>query len=193
MAAERGGRSGVFCRIYSPLLPPNSESPVGQKGFTLIETVAMLLILGILAVVAIPRLGNMTGTRASATARKVQSDIAYAQNLAMTRNLPHRVYFNAAPAPASGYAVVNDTDGDGNWGEAGEFAIDPTNSTGNLSVTLNAGNYAGVTISGGSFAGTFVHFNTLGVPTAGGTVTVSGGGVPQTVAVQPETGNVSIP
>lgn len=163
-----------------------------QQGFTLIEAVMMLLILSILAVVAIPQVGNMAGTRASATARKVQSDIAYAQSLAMTRNLPHRVYFNTAPAPASGYAVVNDADGDGNWGEAGEFVADPVNLGANLSVTLNAGSYAGVTISGGSFAGTFVHFNTLGVPTVGGTVTVSGGGVPKTVAVQPETGSVSI-
>lgn len=152
----------------------------------------VLVLLGILAVIAIPQVGNMAGTRASATARKLQSDIAYAQNLAMTRNLPHRVYFNTAPAPASGYAVVNDTDGDGNWGEAGEFAKDPSD-IGNLSVTLNTGIYAGVTISGGTFAGTFVHFNTLGVPTAGGTVIVSGGGISQTVVVLQETGSVSIP
>ncbi|NKE72724.1 GspH/FimT family pseudopilin [Candidatus Manganitrophus noduliformans] len=165
-----------------------------QRGFTLVEVVIVLVLLGILAVVAIPRLGNMAGTRASATARKLQSDIAYAQSLAMTRNLPHRVYFNTAPAPANGYAVVNDANGNGNWGvDPGEYAIDPANPGANLSVTLNAGSYAGVTISGGSFAGTFVHFNTLGVPTAGGTVIVSGGGVPITVAVQPETGSVSIP
>lgn len=165
-----------------------------QQGFTLIEAVMVLLILSILAVVAIPQVGNMAGTRASATARKIQSDIAYAQSLAMTRNLPHRVYFNAAPAPANGYAVVNDANGNGSWGlDPGEFATDPANAGANLSVTLNAGNYAGVTISGGSFAGTFVHFNTLGVPTAGGTVIVSGGGISQTVAVQQETGRVSIP
>jgi prepilin-type N-terminal cleavage/methylation domain-containing protein len=166
---------------------------VQQQGFTVVEVVVVIVLLGILAVVAVPQLGNMTGTRMSATARKIQSDIAYAQSLAMTRNLPHRVYFNTAPAPASGYAVVNDADGDGTWGEAGEFARDPANSVGNLSVTLNTGNYAGVTISGGSFNGTFVHFNTLGVPTAGGTVTVSGGGVPQTVTVLAQTGKVTIP
>ncbi len=164
-----------------------------QRGFTLVETVVMLLILGILAVVAIPNLGNMAGTRASVTARKLQSDIAYAQSLAMTRNLPHRVYFNTFPAPASGYAVVNDANGNGTWGEAVEFARDPANSGGNLSVTLNVGNYVGVTISGGSLAGAFVGFNTLGVPTVGGTVTVSGGGVVQTVTVLAQTGKVTIP
>lgn len=164
-----------------------------QQGFTVVEVVIVIVLLGILAVVAVPQLGNMTGTRMSATARKLQSDIAYAQSLAMTRNLPHRVYFNTAPAPASGYAAVNDADGDGTWGEAGEFARDPANSGASLSVTLNTGNYAGVTISGGSFAGTFVGFNTLGAPTAGGTVIVSGGGMSQTVTVQPETGRVSIP
>lgn len=167
---------------------------MGQKGFTLIEMVMLLLILGILAVVVIPQVEDMAGTRASATARKLQSDIAYAQSLAMTRNLPHRVYFNAAPAPANGYAVVNDANGNGNWGvDPGEFAIDPANASASLSVTLNTGSYAGVIISGGSLTGTFVGFNTLGVPTTGGTVSISGGGTTQTVTVQPETGRVSIP
>ena len=164
-----------------------------QQGFTLIETVMVLLILGILAVIVIPRLGNMAGTRASGTARKIQSDIAYAQSLAMTHNLPHRVYFNAAPAPASGYAVVNDANGNGTWGEAGEFAKDPANSGANLSVTLNTGSYAGVTISAVGFAGAFVGFNTLGVPTAGGSVTLSGGGITQTVTVLSQTGKAKIP
>src|SRR5580765_2557102 len=105
-----------------------------------------LFIVGVLAVIVIPRAGNMAGTRASATARKILSDIVYAQSLAMTRNVPHRVYFNSAPGPAAGYAVVNDADGDGTWGEASEFARDPINSSGNLSVTLDFANYAGVTI-----------------------------------------------
>ena len=162
----------------------------------------VLLILGILAVVAIPNLGNMAGTRASASARKLQSDIAYAQSLAMTRNLPHRVYFNTFPAPPSGYAVVNDANGNGNWGEAaaGEFARDPVNSGGDLSVTLNTGSYAGVTISAVGFAGSFVGFNTLGVPSDGagplaavGSVTFSGGSTTQDVTVQPNTGKVTRP
>ena len=170
-----------------------------EAGFTLVELVLVIAILAIIAVAATSNVGNMTGMKTTATARKLQSDIVYAQELAMSRGQPYRVYFNGAPAPGSGYAVVNDDDGDGTWGEGGEFAQDPP-SGGGLSVTLNAGNYAGITISGVGFAGSFVEFNTLGVPfdgngklAAAGSVTLSGGGANPTVAVQAETGMVSTP
>lgn len=172
----------------------------GEAGFTLIELVLTILLITILAAVAIPRMANMTGVRASAIARKLQSDLAYAQELSMTRNLRHRVYFNIAPAPAAGYAVVNDANGNGTWGEAGEFAADPAQSGANLSMTLNTGSYTGITISAVGFSNSYVEFNTLGVPFDGAgqpaasrTVTVTGGGVPRTVTVLPTTGRVSSP
>src|SRR4030065_108487 len=111
-----------------------------QHGFTLIELVIIIVLLAIIAAVAIPRMGDVTSMKAAATAEKLKSDIRYAQELAMTQNRSYRVYFNTAPAPAAGYAVVNNADGDGNWGEAGEFAPDPAGK-GNLSVTLNSGDY----------------------------------------------------
>lgn len=138
-------------------------------GFTLIEAVLIILLLAILAAVAIPRMGAVTDTKAAATAGKIKSDIRYAQELAMTRNQRYRVYFNTSPAPTpDGYAVVNDADGDGNWGEAGEFAQDPTLS-GNLSVTLNSGDYAGVTVTPTGY----IEFNSLGRPTVGGGTTIT--------------------
>ena len=107
-----------------------------EAGFTLVELVLIIVILGILAVFAVPRMVDTTATKAAAAARKLQSDIAYAQELAMTRNVRYRVYVNAAPAPAAGYAVTD---------SAGNPAPDPAG--GNLSVTLNSGSYAGITIS----------------------------------------------
>ncbi len=171
-----------------------------NQGFTLIELVVILLVLGVLAAVAINRVGDMTGTKAGATARKLQSDIAYAQHLAMIGNQRYRVYFNTAPAPASGYAVVNDANGNGTWGEAGEIAVDPANNSGTLSVTLNTGNYAGITLSAIGFTGSYVEFNTLGVSYDGSgplaaakSVSVIGSGTTRTVTVQPGTGKVSSP
>lgn len=172
-----------------------------ERGFTLVEVVLIIVLLMILAAGALPRAGNMAGTKAAATARKLQSDIAYAQQLAMVQNQRYRVYFNTPPqTPASGYSVVNNADGDGVWGEAGEFAVDPANSVANLSVTLNAGDYAGITISAVGFSGSYVEFSTLGVPYDGGgalaaakSVSVAGGGVTRTVTVQPQTGKVSSP
>jgi len=171
-----------------------------QDGWTLIELVLIMFLLGIAAAIAMPNVSNMTGTKASAVARKLQADLSYAQGLAMTQRLRHRVYFNLAPAPVpQGYAVVNDADGDGTWGEAGESARDPLGG-GSLSVTLNTGDYAGITLTAIGFAGQYVEFDTLGVPysSAGAlaaitSVTVSGGSTNQPVRVVLQTGSVLSP
>jgi len=176
------------------------KSVRGEGGFTLIEVILIIVVIAILGAVAILDMSDITGTRASATARKLQSDVAYAQGLAMTRNLRHRVYFNAAPAPIpNGYAVVNDVDGDGIWGEPSEVAVDPAGG-GSLSVALDAGAYAGITIVGIGFAAPYVEFNGLGVPSSGGaplggptSVTVTGGATSRTVTVEAETGRVRSP
>jgi MSHA pilin protein MshC len=156
---------------------------MSKKGFTLIELVMVLVLIGIIAVFAAPRLNNLTTTTAGLFADKLRADIRYAQNLAMTRNMRYRVYYNLAPAPVpNGYAVVNDTSG-GAWSSFG-FAQDPAGN-GNLSVTLNAGQYAGITISN---AGGFIEFNSLGAPTAAVILTITGG---QTVTVTAQTGAVN--
>ena len=156
-----------------------------QHGFTLIELIIIIVLLAIMAAVAIPRMGDVTSMKAAATAEKLKSDIRYAQELAMTQNRSYRVYFNTSPAPASGYAVVNNANGNGTWGEAGEFAPDPSGK-GNLSVTLNSGDYAGVTASSSVNP---IEFNSLGRPTGGATtITVSPGSY--TITISAETGAV---
>ena len=159
------------------------KETMNRKGFTLIELVMVIVLLAILAKYAAPRLGNITATNAGAFTDKLRADIRYAQNLAMTQNRRYRVYFNGNPAPVAGYAVVNDANGNGTWGEAGEFAANPA-AGGNLSVSLT-GQYAGITIA----AGGFIEFNSLGAPTSAATVTVSPGN--QTVTITAQTGAVN--
>lgn len=178
-----------------------------ENGSVLVELVLIVILLMIVAAIAIPNSGDMTGLNASATAEKLQSDIGYAQELGMTRNMRHRVYFNTPPqSPANGYAVVNDANGNAIWGEPDEVAQDPVGG-GNLQVALNAGPYVGITITtlGAGFGGGYIEFNTLGVPYNAGApwgagmapaarqVTVSGGGTNQTVTLQPQTGMVTTP
>lgn len=100
---------------------------MNEKGFTLIELVMILVLIGIISAVIVPRFGNVSETKAGALKDKLKADIRYAQNLAMTQNQRYRVYFNSAPAPApDGYAVVSDANADG-WGVTGanEYALDP--------------------------------------------------------------------
>jgi MSHA pilin protein MshC len=148
---------------------------MNYKGFTLIELVMILVLVGIIAAVVTPRLGDVTTTNASAFADKLRADIRYAQNLAMTTSQRHRVYVNTAPGPAPGYAVVN--------AATGLVVMDPAG--GNLSIVLNAGDYAGITVSPNAV----IEFNSLGSPTGGTALTVSPGGA--TVTVTAETGAVN--
>ncbi len=158
-----------------------------RNGFTLIELVMVLVLTGILAAIVIPRLGNMTSTNAASFTDKLRMDIRYAQNLAMMQNRRYRVYFNGSGggAPASGYIVVNDANGNGTWGEAGEIAQDPATG-GNLNVTLNAGQYAGITVTSTVNP---IEFNSLGRPSGGAaTVTVTPAG---SITISAETGAVN--
>jgi len=151
---------------------------MNHKGFTLIELVMVIVLIGILAVVAVPKLGDMKGMKAGAFADKLEADIRYAQNLAMTRNNRYRVYFNAAPAPApDGYAVTNN---------AGTIVE-------NLSVVLNTGDYAGIQVVP-PFP--YVEFDSLGRPynnlgnltAADAIITVSPG---FSITIKPQTGAVN--
>ncbi|HWR73762.1 MAG TPA: GspH/FimT family pseudopilin [Nitrospirota bacterium] len=159
-----------------------------SKGVTLVELIVILVLIGILAVFVAPRMTDVTATKAGAFSDKLRADIRHARNLAMTENRRYRVYVNSAPAPASGYAVVSDKDGDGNWGEAGagEIAFDPAGS-GGLVVTLNTGEYTGITLAPNAI----IEFDSTGRPTLGGgtVLTVSPGG--GTVTVIDQTGAVN--
>ncbi|MFZ5876402.1 MAG: pilus assembly FimT family protein [Nitrospirota bacterium] len=168
-----------------------SKSPWGERGFTLIETVIVIAIVALVAILAIPKLPDLLGVKASATARKLQSDLAYVQGLSMTTNTRHRLVFLSTTTyevrDAAGTLVVNPD------GRAG-FSI-ATASGITLSWSLN-----GVTVVNRG-----VEFDTLGRPYlyAGstpsatnlttGTITVTGGGDVQTVTIRDQTGMVSIP
>lgn len=164
------------------------KSP-GHRGFTLIELVMIIVLMAIIAAVAMPKLGNVTSINAGAFVDKLRADMRYAQNLAMAQNRRYRVYFNTAPSPNPGYAVVNDANGNGTWGGAGEVALDPA-GRGTLSIALNAGQYAGITVS--TPAGGYVEFNSLGASTAGADVTIMiNGDATLIVTIKTQTGAVN--
>lgn len=150
-----------------------------QRGFTLVELVMLLVLIGIVAAFIAPRMADVTTTRAAAFADKLRADIRHARNLAMAENRRYRVVLNMAPAPGSGYAVVNDANGNGTWGEPGEVARDPAGA-GFLLVPLNTGEYAGITVAPAAV----IEFDSLGRPVAGGgaALILSPGGATVTIA-----------
>ena len=163
---------------------------MGKKGFTLIELVLVIVIIGIMGLVVIPRI-DLGGDRASAAARKIVSDIRYAKQLSNTTRLVHGVVFT------SGSYTVFQND-------------DPANPTRNPETGIGflvrmSGDLDGVVLSPSLGLGAnmdVVKFNSLGRPfrrdgtpidTVGGNqIIIAGGSVIKTVIIEPVTGKVSI-
>ena len=164
---------------------------MNRKGFTLIELVMVIVLIGIIAVFVAPRLGNITSTKTGPFMDKLKADIRYAQNLAMTRN--RRTQVNLTN---TSYSVSQDDSAANN---CSSFAtvMDPAEG-GWLSVTLDTGSYAGITITPGC-----LEYDSLGRPyncgagvcsVAAGSLTVqinANAAVVGTVTVSAQTGAVN--
>jgi len=145
---------------------PHSAIRNPPLGMTLIEVIMVMVIIGILCAVVIPKIGFTISSSASVNggAYMIASDIRYAQEFAMANRVSKSVIFT------SGSSVYT------------------FNPTGNLDPSGRLP--SGVTINN-NFT---ITFNSLGEPTTGGggSVAVSGGGQTKTISVVNYTGKVNI-
>ena len=65
------------------------------KGFTLIEILVVVVILGIAAAIVVPAIGSRSDLKATSAARMIMSDLIYAQNRSISQQKPHYVRFDA--------------------------------------------------------------------------------------------------
>ena len=67
-----------------------------SAGFTLIEILVVVIILGIAAAIIVPHIGSRSDLKATSAARLLMADLIYAQNRSISQQKPHFVQFDAA-------------------------------------------------------------------------------------------------
>ncbi len=163
----------------------------GRQGVTMIELTIVITILGIVAWIAYPKLAPYYEIKLDAAARRVASDLRYAQNRAIGRRVVHGVLFE----PAAGRYTVFAPN-------VASPVTDPADRAQTLRVDFNSSPaFKGVAISSATFGTTpGITFDYFGVPrdTAGvdlaatGRVVLTYQGASDTIDVTPTTGKVSV-
>jgi prepilin-type N-terminal cleavage/methylation domain-containing protein len=123
-----------------------------RLGFTLIELVVVIALIGILSVGVVVMSVNFSKTNITVVAQKIRSDIEYARSLAMTKKgTTFGAFFNDT---SDEYTVYESA--------VGTPILDPLTKQ---SFLEDFSKWSGVTITGGDYT---VEFNRVGVPIAGG-------------------------
>ncbi len=145
-------------------------------GFTLIELVMIISLLGIMVVLYIESAGNVSDLAVDAASKKVQQDLRYAQQLAQTTGVNHGGSFTAQGS----YEIYS--------GSPGNPVLDPTTKQ---NMVDDLSKFPGVSISGSKQ----FEFNSIGKPVIGGgdhmTLSASSGAV-RDIYVIDETGAVIV-
>jgi len=86
------------CRVAAlprrPRLFSNPYPPVPSAGFTLLELSVVLLIIGLLAAVALPRLGDVSGRRLESSARRLAALVHYLSGEAAFSGRLYRLHYD---------------------------------------------------------------------------------------------------
>ncbi|TDY35169.1 MSHA pilin protein MshC [Janthinobacterium sp. 75] len=172
-----------------------------QRGFTLVELIAVLVVGGILAAVAMPRFFQKDSFDARSFADQNVSMLRYAQKLAIAQNRPVFVLLNGSSIALCFSAACEASNrvlppAGGNSGRKATLA-----ACANATAWLCEGAPDKISYSVPQEAAAF-YFNALGRPykstdtepvssfPARVSIGISGGGIPRTIVVEGETGYV---
>ncbi len=170
-----------------PSMKPNpTRRPPGATGYTLVEVLIIVTIIGIAAAIIVPNMLAAGTLGVQAAARIVIADILYAQNDAIAQQRNRRVVFD----PANESYTLTDEAGavlSANWknGSANNYEVDFVSDTRFQGVVIVSANFGGATPE-------TLEFDALGGPLSGGTVEVEFQNTRYRVTVAAFTGRVTV-
>lgn len=149
-----------------------------DRGFTLIELIAIMIILGILAIAILPRFDAIGGITARGYADQLEAYLRYAQKSAIAQRRQVRVEISGSPGAAPVLCIAAAP------GAGCPAACDGSNA---LDTPLRFRSADGVASTAG-----VVCFDTLGRPGSGQSFAVSesGGALARTIVLEAESGYV---
>jgi len=137
----------------------------GKNGFTMMDLVMVIAIMSIFSVMAIPRLTSLKSVKLVGVANKLATDIQYAQQLAISKQVTCGLSFNTG---AESYFVYE--------GDPNIKATDPY-TRGDLIVDYQTEEvYKGVDLLNTNF-GNKIEFDSLGKPYSSGGIPLASNGV----------------
>ena len=176
-----------------------------KAGFTLVEILTVLVIIGIASAVVIPQLGTRDDLKVASAARTLTADLIYAQNLAISQQKYIYIRFDTtnhnykllSVANSSGDTVLTHPITQKSYIQ--QFGSGSTNLS---SVTIQSVDFDGVD---NTIADEFtLAFDEMGAPFAfcydvnnpsdlkNGTIVLKSGGFTTTITVQPYTGEILV-
>ncbi|MGQ0552669.1 MAG: pilus assembly FimT family protein [Planctomycetota bacterium] len=150
-------------------------------GITLIELLIVMAIMGLLAAVALPMVGDQRAFRLRLVEVQVETAMNHARSLASANAATHGVVFDLT---ANAFAVVD---------QAGQPVTDPLTRQGYVVTFDRPDQPKGIDFTGASFGSTgrAAIFGPDGLPEAGGTITVNCLGSVMTITLDQATGKVT--
>ena len=150
-------------------------------GFTIVEILIVVVILGIAAMTAIPMMSSGADFQIRSAANMIAADLEYAKSMAISRGQNYYVVFNES---TESYQIED---------QSSTVIQHPVKKGFSYIVNFpNESRLRKVEITSVSFTNDKVGFDCLGSPDDGGTIIINADGITATISVEPVTGYISI-